>query len=102
MILSRLLASRLFPGQNPIGQQIRPGLEDHVYTVVGVAPTSKTRASPATTNRNTYRLRRDFPEDWDPSSVLIPKPHFRRNPSRHGSGRRSHTSTPPSPSKLKP
>ena len=71
MILSRLLASRLFPGQNPIGQQIRPSAEDSTYTVVGVAANVKNSGLTGSDEPEYYRLRRNAPEDWGPSSVLI-------------------------------
>ena len=37
MIVSTLLASRLFPGQDPIGQHVKPTPNDPWYTVLGVA-----------------------------------------------------------------
>jgi putative ABC transport system permease protein len=71
LILSKLLASRLFPGKNPIGQQIRPGLEDSTYTVVGVAANVKNSGLTGDDEPEYYRLRRNTSEDWGPSSVLI-------------------------------
>jgi predicted permease len=71
MILSKLLASRLFPDQNPIGQLIRPGLEDSTYTVVGVAANVKNSGLAGNDEPEYYRLRRNLPDDWGQSSVLI-------------------------------
>jgi putative ABC transport system permease protein len=71
MILSKLLADRLFRGQNPIGQQIRPGPEDHAYTVVGVAANVKNSGLTGSDEPEYYRLRRNAPEDWGSSSALI-------------------------------
>jgi len=70
-ILSKLLANRLFPGQNPIGQQIRPSPADPDYTVVGVAANVKNSGLTGNDEPEYYRLRRNFPEDWGPSSALI-------------------------------
>ena len=42
VVLSKLLADRLFPGEDPIGQQIQvPKLTGPLYTVVGVAQNVK-------------------------------------------------------------
>jgi len=71
LILSKLLASRLFPGQNPIGQRIRPGLEDSAYTVVGVVADVKNSGLTGSDEPEYYRLRRNAPEDWGQSSVMI-------------------------------
>jgi putative ABC transport system permease protein len=71
LILSKLLANRLFPGQNPIGQQIRPGSEDSIYTVVGVAANVKNSGLTNDDEPEYYRLRRNSAEDWGQSSVLI-------------------------------
>ena len=71
VILSKLLASRLFPGQNPIGQQIRPSPADPDYTVVGIAANVKNSGLSGNEEPEYYRLRRNAPEDWGQSSVLI-------------------------------
>jgi putative ABC transport system permease protein len=71
LILSKLLANRLFPGQSPIGKQIRPGSEDSIYTVVGVAANVKNSGLTNNDEPEYYRLRRNSAEDWGQSSVLI-------------------------------
>jgi putative ABC transport system permease protein len=71
VILSRLLANRLFPGQNPVGQQIRPSPADPYYTVVGIAANVKNAGLTGNDEPEYYRLRRNLPEDWGQSSVLI-------------------------------
>jgi putative ABC transport system permease protein len=71
VILSRLLANRLFPGQSPVGQQIRPSIGDPYYTVVGVAANVKNSGLTGNDEPEYYRLRRTLPEDWGQSSVLI-------------------------------
>ena len=71
LILGKLLADRLFPGENPIGQRIRPSPDDPFYTVVGVAANVRNAGITGSDEPEYYRLRRNFPEDWGPSSVLI-------------------------------
>ena len=71
MILSKLLADRLFPGQDPIGQRIRPGLEEQEFTVVGVTANVKNSGLAESDEPEYYRLRRNVPEDWGQSSSLI-------------------------------
>ena len=71
MILSKLLANRLFPGQSPIGQQVRPSLADPLYTVVGVAANVRNSGLTGNDEPEYYRLRRNLSEDWGQSSVLI-------------------------------
>jgi putative ABC transport system permease protein len=71
MILSKLLQDRLFAGENPIGQRIRPSLADPLYTVVGVAANVRNSGLTSSDEPEYYRLRRNLPEDWGQSSVLI-------------------------------
>ena len=75
LILSKLLRDRLFPdggaGENPIGQRIRPGVEEPWYTVVGVAANVKNSGLTGSDEPEYYRLRRNVAEDWGQSSVLI-------------------------------
>jgi len=75
IILSSLLASRLFPNQDPIGQQIQPVPDGPLYTVRGVARDVKNAGLAGVDEPEYYRLRRHLPEDWQqaPSSVLIVK-----------------------------
>jgi len=71
MILSRLLADRLFPGQDPIGQRIRPSPQDQEYTVVGVVANVRNAGLSGSDEPEYYRLRRNVADDWGASSVLI-------------------------------
>jgi len=71
LILSKLLADRLFPGENSIGQRIRPSPDDPFYTVIGVATNVRNAGITGNDEPEYYRLRRDSPEDWGPSSVFI-------------------------------
>jgi len=75
VILSKLLADRLFPGDDSarqaLGQQLRPSPNDPFYTVVGVSANVKNAGLTASDEPEYYRLRRDVPEDSSRSSVLI-------------------------------
>jgi predicted permease len=74
VILSELLADRLFPGADPdrqaLGHQLRPSPNDPLYTIVGVAANVKNTGLTANDEPEYYRLR-NIPEDWGRSSVLI-------------------------------
>jgi predicted permease len=71
MILSKLLADRLFPGQDPVGQRVRPSLNEPEFTVVGVAANVKNSGLIESDEPEYYRLRRNLPEDWGRSSTLM-------------------------------
>jgi putative ABC transport system permease protein len=75
IILSNLLAARLFPNQDPIGQRLKPTPNDPWYAVVGVAADVKNAGLDAPDQPEFYRLRRNQLEDWQqaPSAVLILK-----------------------------
>jgi len=64
MIVSQSLADLMFPGQNPVGQHLQPGLEGPWYTVVGVAQNVKNSGLTGEDAPEYYRLRRDRAEDW--------------------------------------
>jgi hypothetical protein len=78
MILSSLLAARLFPHEDPIGRHIqigeyRPNLapDGPIYTVVGVAGDVKNAGLTGQDDPEFYTLRRDRPEDWNGHLVLL-------------------------------
>ena len=71
MIVSKLLAERLFPGENPIGKQVQPRLEGPWYTIVGVAQNVKNGGLGGEDEPEYYRLRRDRPEDWSRDAAVI-------------------------------
>ena len=78
IILSRQLATRLFPQQNPIGQHIQSAtfdpyftLNGPVYTVVGVVADVKNAGLTGQDDPEFYKLRRDNPEDWSGHSLLL-------------------------------
>jgi putative ABC transport system permease protein len=74
VVLSNLLADRLFPGEDPIGRQIQvPKLTGPLYTVVGVAQNVKNGGLAGEDEPEYYRLRRNRAEDWDGTSAILLK-----------------------------
>jgi putative ABC transport system permease protein len=75
LILSHLLAVRLFPNQDPIGQRVQPTPNGPWYTVEGVAADVKNSGPVSEDQPEFYRLRRNIQEDWDsaPTAVLTMK-----------------------------
>ena len=73
IIISNLLAARLFSGQDPIGQRVKPSPNDPWYTITGVAADVKNAGLETPNQPEFYRLRRNQLEDWQqaPSAVLI-------------------------------
>jgi putative ABC transport system permease protein len=75
IILSRTLANRMFPSQNPIGMRIRPSPADLFYIVAGVAGDVKNAGLTGAEEPEYYRLRplsaKDLPQGPVLSSVLI-------------------------------
>jgi putative ABC transport system permease protein len=74
VVLSKLLADRLFPGEDPIGRQIQmPKLTGPFFTVVGVAQNVKNGGLAGEDEPEYYRLRRNRAEDWDGTSTILMK-----------------------------
>ena len=71
IVISKLLAARMFPNENPIGQHLQPGLGGPWYTIVGVADDVKNGGLSGEEHSEFYRLRRNRSEDWDPSGSVI-------------------------------
>lgn len=73
MIVSSMLASRLFPGQDPIGHRVKPVPNGPWYTVQGVAANVKNSGLNAEDEPEYYQLRRNIAEDWQqaPSIALV-------------------------------
>lgn len=71
IVVSKLLAASLFPGQDPVGQHLQPGLEGPWYTIVGVAENVKNGGLTGEDEPEYYRLRRNRAEDWSRDSALI-------------------------------
>lgn len=77
IILSRALAARLFPQQDPIGQHIQIAtympyftLNGPVYNIVGVVGDVKNAGLTGQDDPEFYTLRRNRPEDWSGHNVL--------------------------------
>lgn len=64
MIVSRLLAARLFPGEDPIGQRIGTTPVGPWYTVVGEAQDVKNNSLTGQELPEIDLLRRSIPNDW--------------------------------------
>ncbi len=71
LILSSLLASRLFPNQDPIGQHVQPVPGGPWFTVQGVAANVKNTGLNTADEPEFYRLRRNLPEDWESASSAV-------------------------------
>jgi putative ABC transport system permease protein len=71
VVLSQLLASRLFPDKDAVGERIRfgSGPNDLWYTVVGVAANVKNGGLTGEEEPEYYQLRRNRAEDWDRGST---------------------------------
>jgi predicted permease len=65
-LLNRLLAARLFPGSDPIGQRIQVGAatDGPWYTIVGIAEDVKNDGLNKPDDPEIYFLRRNIPDDW--------------------------------------
>ncbi len=71
MILSRLLADRLFPQQNPLNQRIRIGLDDFWYTIVGVASDVRNADLQGDNEPEFYTLRRYSDSNWNHTILTV-------------------------------
>jgi len=73
VILSRLLAERLFPGEDPIGKLLLPGA--HISSgagaiVVGVADNAKNNGLTEESDPEMYTLRRSLLDDWSGNHLI--------------------------------
>ncbi len=66
VILSRLLAARLFPGEDPIGKRFAPDKSSRGTgsIIVGVADNVKNNGLTEQSDPEMYTLRRSVPSDW--------------------------------------
>jgi putative ABC transport system permease protein len=78
LILSRQLALRLFPGEDPVGKHIQFGnylpyfsLGKTVYTVVGVAADVKNAGLTGDDSPELYKLRTNHASDWTWRAVIL-------------------------------
>ena len=70
LILSKLMAERLFPAEDPVGQSIQMGSHGAWSTVVGVADNVKNGGLTEQDAPEVYALRGDVPEDWEGQVAL--------------------------------
>jgi len=73
IILSSLLASRLFANEDPVGQRVQLNPDGPLYRVVGVAANVKNAGLAAASDPEYYRLRRNAAEDWESGAALVLK-----------------------------
>jgi putative ABC transport system permease protein len=74
VILSRLLAERLFPGEEPIGQRLLPGARissGAAAIVVGVADNVKNNGLTEQSDPEMYTLRRSVSSDWGENHLMV-------------------------------
>jgi putative ABC transport system permease protein len=71
VILSDALARRMFPGEVPLGKQIRPGRSGPWLTVVGVAANVKNSALMAPDDPEFYVVRKHTPENFGRTATAI-------------------------------
>ena len=73
LVVSSLLATRLFGEADPIGQHVQPVPQGPWYTVVGVAANVKNGGMSGADEPEFYRLRRSIAEDWTPWNAIVLK-----------------------------
>jgi predicted permease len=73
LILSSLLASRLFGSQDPVGKQVQLTPDTPWYTVAAVAADVKNAGLTGEDKPEFYRLRRNLPEEWTDDSTMVLK-----------------------------
>ncbi len=72
LVLSRLLASRLFPQEDPIGKRIGMGSDGTSFTVVGIAENVRNGGLSEQDMPEAYWLRRNVAADWGvPVPVMV-------------------------------
>jgi len=73
LVLSSLLAARLFGDENPVGQHVQPVPNGPWYTVIGVAANVRNGGLTNADEPEFYKLRRSVAEDWNPWTVATLK-----------------------------
>lgn len=71
LILSSLLASRLFPNQDPVGRRVQPVPNGPWFTIQGVAANVKNAGLTDQDEPEFYELRRNLAEDWASASTAV-------------------------------
>ena len=64
VVLSRLMAVRMFPGEDPVGKRIQRVRDGMWFTVAGVADNVKNGGLAELDEPEIYFLRRNVPQDW--------------------------------------
>ncbi len=64
VVLSRLLAVQLFPGEDPLGKRLQTAHDGTWYTVAGVADNVKNGGLTQQDDPEIYSLRRNIDDDW--------------------------------------
>jgi putative ABC transport system permease protein len=70
-ILSRLLAARLFPNEDPVGKRFQSDGLRAGTTIVGVADNVKNNGLTEQSDPEMYTLRRNVPDDWSGNRLVI-------------------------------
>ena len=71
VVLSRLMAARLFPGEDPIGKRVQSGHDGPWETVAGVAENVKNNGLTEQDDPEIYSLQRSAAEDWGPPAPVM-------------------------------
>jgi predicted permease len=78
MVVSQMLAARLFPGQNPVGKHIQFGtfqpyfsLDKEVFTVIGVAANAKNSGLAGEDVPEYYELLNDRRQNWGTHAIVL-------------------------------
>jgi predicted permease len=71
VILSDALARRMFPGEDPLGKQIRPGRSGPWRTVIGVAGNVKNNTLAERDDPEFYAVRKHSPEPFGRTATAI-------------------------------
>jgi putative ABC transport system permease protein len=65
LILSRQLAARMFPNEDPVGQRLHLDADGPYYTVIGVSANVRNNGLTGANLPEYYCLLRNAPEDWN-------------------------------------
>ena len=71
VIISSLMASRLFPGQDAVGKRIKPTPNTPWATIQGVAANVKNAGLNGKDEPEYYKLRRNVVEDWQQAPTVV-------------------------------
>jgi predicted permease len=73
LVLSSLLASRLFGEENPVGRHVQLVPDGPWYTVLGIAGNVKNAGLSGADEPEFYKLRRSVADDWNPWNIMVLK-----------------------------